>query len=376
VPLTESLIFNIEIKEKKESVSIEVFLRKVYLLLDFSKFSIFLHIFLFLLKILLNGVSTGSTFEVKNGYYVKEQDGITSNINGIYEYDFTIQNSTDLNHKIFVANVVSAPNLNVNEYRYERDYFVDTVQIDLNRGFTGDESNIIKCVLHEGVINQLGLYPGDLIEISYSGITQNVDRYEIEKVETSDDGEEFIFVNSTLVSENRIGKETKINIYSRGNPPLEYNFIDKTINGAAKIFNSNGIYTACYDNQNQLQAYLRKYNVEDPNSKVFWGYNTICDGVPENTYDIYQGQKYHILVDVKVEKTSNTKNFSINGNTSPILNLKAGLKYLFYQGHSSNYDSVAPNQLVFTRVRGSVKQEDLLTDFYTISGYPGNMIQR
>ena len=325
-----------------------------------------------LLKILLQGLNIGSTFEIKNGYYVKEQDGITSNINGIYEYDFTIQNSTDLNYKMFVANVVSAPNLNTNEYRYERDYFVDTVQIDLNRGFTGDESNIIKCVLHEGVINELGLYPGDLIEISYTGITQNVDRYKIEKVETSDDGEEFIFVNQTLTSENRIGKQTTLNIYNRGNPPLEYNFIDKTIIGSAKIFNSKGVYVACYDNQNQLQAYLRKYNTEDPNSKVFWGYDTTCNGVPENSFNISQGQNYQILVDVKVEKTSTSKNFLINGNSSPILNLQAGLKYLFYQGHSSNYDSIAPNQLVFTRVKGSLKEEDLLTDFYAISGYPGN----
>ena len=325
-----------------------------------------------LLEILLQGLTSGNTFEVKNGYYVKDQDGITSNIEGIYQFDSTSAGPDDL-QKIIFATKISATNLNTNEHRYERDYFVNPVQIDLNRGFTGDTSNIIKCVLHEGIIDQMGLYPGDIIEISYSGITQNNDRYEIEKVETSEDGEEFIFVDSTLVSENRIGKTTTINIYNRGNLPIEYLSVNRSLNGAARVYDSNGLYISCFENQNEIQAYLRRYNNTDPNSIVFWGFGTNCDGVATDSIEsTSQGQIYDVLIDVKVETTSTGKQFLVNGNSRPVIEIVVGTNYLFYQGNSSNYNSEASYQLVFTSKKGSVKEEDLLKDFYTINGSPGN----
>jgi hypothetical protein len=325
-----------------------------------------------LLNILLQGLTVGNTFEVKDGYYVKEQDGITSNINGIYQFDSSSLGSTDL-EKIIFATKITATDLNTNEYRYERDYFVNNIQIDLNRGFTGDTSNIIKCVLHEGVINNLGLYPGDLIEINYPGITQNNDRFEIEKVETSEDGEEFIFVNSTLISENRIGKITTLNVYNRGDLPIEYLSLNKSLNGAARVYDSNGLYLSCFDNQNEIQAYLRRYNTSDPKSIVFWGYSSNCNGIAVDTIEnTSQGQIYDVLIDVKVETTSTGKQYLINGNSRPVIELVSGTNYLFYQGNSSNYSSTTPFQLVFTKKKGSVKEEDLLKDFYTITGSPGN----
>ena len=67
-----------------------------------------------LLNLFLQGITNGNTFTVSNGYYIKEQDGITSNINGIYQFD-GVQNSN-----LILATVISASSLNTAENRYER----------------------------------------------------------------------------------------------------------------------------------------------------------------------------------------------------------------------------------------------------------------
>jgi hypothetical protein len=321
------------------------------------------------ISLLLQGITNGNTFTITNSYYIKEQDGITSNINGVYQFD----GYSSSNNVIF-ATKISVPNLNTNEFRYEKEYFVEPIQIVLNNGFTGDTANIIKSVINEDSIQNLGLYENDLIQIVYPGITQNVDRFLVEKVQKNSDGEEIIFLKDSVISENRVGKYTKLEIYSRGNPPGDLSIYESTDRRSAKIFNSKGVYLDCYEYQTKLQAYLRKYNYQDPNTIVQWG-NTVCDGYIEPTEII--GLFYNTLVDVKMTNTNATpiytvnKSFYINNIISPTLTLSSGLKYLFYQGHYTNKID-GGNQIVFTKVQGSTNTSDLLTDFYSINGYPGD----
>jgi hypothetical protein len=316
------------------------------------------------LEFFLQGITNGNTFSISDSYYVKEQDGITSNLDGIYQYDGSTGNN------MIFATKVSATKLNTGEFRYEKDYFVDSLQLSLNSGFTGDTANIIKSVTNSGSVVDLGLYEDDLIQISYSGITQNVDRFKVEKVETTSDGEEIIFLKDSIVSENRIGKLTTLEVYSRGRGTVELLNADKTINGSAKIYNKNGVYLNCFDYQNQLQAYLRRYNENDPNLIVNWSANTLCDGVTDSILPS-NGVSYNTLVDVKTQTSSSIKKFCINGQKSPNITLVVGTVYLFYQGHFTNRSNNIGEQLVFTRVQGNTDSENLLTEFYTINSFPG-----
>lgn len=316
------------------------------------------------LQFFLQGITNGNTFSISDSYYVKDQDGITSNLDGIYQYD----GSTGDN--MIFATKISATKLNTEEFRYEKDYFVDSLQLSLNSGFTGDTANIIKSVTNSGSIIDLGLYEDDLIQISYSGITQNVDRFRVEKVETTSDGEEIIFLKDSIVSENRIGKLTTIEVYSRGRGTVELLNTDKTINGSAKVYNKNGVYLNCFDYQNQLQAYLRRYNENDPNLIVNWSANTLCDGVTDSILPS-NGVSYNTLVDVKTQTSYSIKNFYINGQKSPNITLVVGTAYLFYQGHFTNRSNNVAEQLVFTRVQGNTDPENLLTDFYSVNSFPG-----
>ena len=312
-----------------------------------------------LLEIFLQGITNGNTFSVSSGYYVKEQDGITSTINGVYQFNGTTGNN------IILTTVVSATGINNAEYRYESEYFVNPPKLDLNTGFTGDTAYIIKSVTNEGEITKLGLYEDDLVEISYAGNTANLDRLNVEKVEVSTDGEEFIFVKEPVFNDNRIGLWTTINVYTRGNATSELLTSDLTLNGVANTYSKNGVILDCFENQNELQAYLRRYGYSDTEVTSIWGYSGIC---PEtSTSSSTAGSiTYNRLISVKYSKNG----FVLDNVPNAELAVQVGQKYLFYQGDVSN-SLLTPPQLVFSKVRNTTSEKYLLRDAFQVSGIPG-----
>ena len=312
-----------------------------------------------LLEIFLQGITNGNTFSVSNGYYVKEQDGITSNINGVYQFDGATGNN------IILTTVISVTGINNAEYRYENEYFVNPPKLDLNTGFTGDIAYIIKSVTNEGEISNLGLYEDDLVEISYAGNTANLDRLNVEKVEVSTDGEEFIFVKEPIVNDNRIGTWTTLNIYTRGQSTAEYLEKDLTVNGTVFTYDKNRSILDCFENQNELQGYLRRYGYSDTEVTSVWGYSGLC---PETTTTSSNRSSttYDRLFSVKY----NSNGFIINDGLKPDISVFLGEKYLFYQGDISNSLSTPP-QLVFSKVRNNASERFLLTSNYEINGIPG-----
>jgi hypothetical protein len=313
-----------------------------------------------LLELFLQGITNGNTFSVSNGYYVKEQDGITSNINGIYQFDGATGNN------IILTTVISATGINNAEYRYENEYFTNPPKLDLNTGFTGDIAYIIKSVTNKGEIVKLGLYEDDLIEISYAGNTANIDRLNVEKVENSTDGEEFIFVKEPLINDNRIGTWTTINVYTRGDATTELLSSDKSLLGSSNVFDKNGNFLACYNNQNELQSYLRKFAYADKESYSIWGYGGSCRTVAVESNGIGSNLAYDKIYSVKY----NTNGFIINDIVRGTIDVEIGKKILLYQGHFSNF-SLTPAQIVFTRVKGSVSSKNLMSEYYFSNGIPG-----
>lgn len=313
-----------------------------------------------LLEIFLQGITNGNTFSVSNGYYVKEQDGITSTINGIYQFDGATGNN------VILTTVVSATGINNAEYRYESDYFVNPPKLDLNTGFTGDIAYIIKSVTNDGEITNLGLYEDDLVEISYAGNTANIDRLNVEKVEVSTDGEEFIFVKEPVVNDNRIGLWTTINVYTRGNATSELINSDLSLNGIASTYDKNGTLLDCFENQNELQGYLRKFDYSDTEIRSVWGYGGVCPEVTTASIGNRNRLTYNKLFSVKYGRTG----FIINDVPNLELAVTINEQYLFYQGDISNSLSTPP-QLVFSKVRNNTAERYLLKNNYQIYGVPG-----
>lgn len=317
------------------------------------------------IEILLQGITNGNTFTVTNGYYVKDQDGITSNINGVYQFDGA------QNDNLLLTTKISASALNTAETRYERDYFVDPPQITLNSGFTGDSAYIIKSVTNNGAISNLGLYEDDLIEISYTGNTANIDRCRVQRVETTSQGEELIFLKDSIVNDNRIGQLTTLNVYVRGTPSIDLLGIDKTLNGSAKTYRNDGYYLDCFENQNELQGYLRRFKYGAPNVLSTWVEDTDCSTF-NSGYET-NGLSFDEIITVKVTQLG-TLLYEIHRKDStiefsPNLSLSAGV-YKFDQSHFSNYDSENKYQIVFTRTEGNVASA-LMTEYYTTNSVAG-----
>ncbi len=309
------------------------------------------------ISILLQGLTNGNTFTISDGYYVKDQDGITSNINGIYQFDGS------QNDNLILTTVISASSVNNTETRYERDYFVNSPQFTLNSGFTGDPYHVIKSMTNIGLVERLGALENDLIEVSYAGNTANIDRYRIEKIETSIENEELIFLKDSVNNDNRLGQLSTINLYVRGIPPLSLTEIDKDLNGCAKTYTVDGNYLECFENQNELQAYLRRFKYEEKNVLNTWTEGCNCVGFTAG----YQTDGLNFNAEFFVKILNN--NYVIAGvytevvnSTNPILNISEGI-FKFDQSHFSNYSDTSKYELVFAETVNELLNEDYLNIF-------------
>lgn len=294
------------------------------------------------ISILLQGITNGNTFTITNGYYIKEQDGITSNINGVYQFD-GVQNNN-----LILTTVISSSSLNTAENRYERDYFVDPPQFTLNSGFTGDPYHVIKSATNFGKIQELGALENDLIEISYSGNTANIDKYQIEKIETSSENEEIIFLKDFVYNDNRLGQLTTLNLYVRGTPSLTLVEKDTKINGCSKTYTTDGYYLDCYDNQNEYQSHLRRFKYDNKSVLSTWTEDCNCTGFTAG--QITDGLIFNNQITVKILNSAYliypTTVFSEIGEYNPTITLQLGV-YKIDQSHISNYSIENKYQIVF-----------------------------
>ena len=295
------------------------------------------------ISILLQGITNGNTFTITKGYYIKEQDGITSNINGIYQFD-GVQNSN-----LILATVISASSLNTTENRYERDYFVDPPQFTLNSGFTGDPYYAIKSMTNFGNVEDLGAIENDLIEITYAGNTANLDKFRIEKIKTSSENEEIIFLKDFVYNDNILGQLTTVNLYVRGTPSISLVEKDTTLNGCSKTYTTDGYYLDCFENQNEYQSYLRRFGYENKSVLSTWTEGCNCTGFTAG--QITDGLLFDYEFTFKIENSSYlvflpSESFAVSGQYNPQLVLSTGV-YKIDQSHISNYSEDNKYQVVF-----------------------------
>lgn len=318
------------------------------------------------ISILLQGITNGNTFSITKGYYIKEQDGITSNINGIYQFD-GVQNSN-----LILATVISASSLNTAENRYERDYFVDPPQFTLNSGFTGDPYYAIKSMTNFGNVEDLGAIENDLIEITYAGNTANLDKFRIEKIETSSENEEIIFLKDFVYNDNRLGQLTTVNLYVRGTPSISLVEKDTTLNGCSKTYTTDGYYLDCFENQNEYQSYLRRFGYENKSVLSTWTEGCNCTGFTAG--QITDGLLFDYEFTFKIENSSYliflpSESFAVSGQYNPQLVLSTGV-YKIDQSHISNYSEDNKYQVVFAETYTDFLNGEYL-DISTVNSVAG-----
>lgn len=100
-----------------------------------------------------------------------------------------------------------------------------------------------------------------LVEIP--GSTSNPGRFDVAGYAETADGREYIFTEQGLTAENFLGSDTTVNLYERGSIPGHVAAVDTRINGTVKVFDSDGLFVACFEEQNAMQAYVKQYVFPD-----------------------------------------------------------------------------------------------------------------
>jgi hypothetical protein len=197
---------------------------------------------------------TSTAFTITEGeWYNPQLTSLKVSLNGSY----TIEK---FENNILFANVVSISNLDSKINRYDKEYFLQTPNFDLTVSTTQENdfyTNIVNIFgkNSKNSFSYLGVQVGDII-----GITDLDKKYQITDIKYQDDGKEVITVAGSLSYEDRTSSLTNIVIYTENKDDTDVTKFSTEIVGQCNVISSTS--AACYDNQSELQCYLRK------NSKI------------------------------------------------------------------------------------------------------------
>ena len=93
-----------------------------------------------------------------------------------------------------------------------------------------------------------------------------------------------------MVSENLVNTSTTSNFYIRGNVNSDILNKSRKLLGCYVIYDSNGNQTNCYENQNQLQAFLRSQLISAGYS-AYWVPCLDCARLTDNALNAASGDK-------------------------------------------------------------------------------------
>lgn len=262
------------------------------------------------LKLFLGGLTTGSTFAFSSGKYANIETGEVINWNGT----LTLRGVTGTFNECFYATGITWTT-GLSAGFYERKKFTKPIQYTAIVGAT--TSYLISKTPEQDPLNfaYLGIYGSDYgfeEYIEVEGSVLNNKRIKIKNSVKLNDNSELIYIDSSesIVNEDFFFKKPFINLYMRGEMPIDIANYDESVNGVVMISTpSPGIYTLLLDNQNRQQYALRTSTVATvnytwhPNSTL----KTFSSITPAlTTFNSYNYNKiYHLVVTTVTVPTIN-----------------------------------------------------------------------
>lgn len=212
------------------------------------------------LQRLFNSAPTGTTYALTYGDYYDEYKNVRADISGV----FSKLNFTN-NNKLIIGSIVSGFTYTTNYSYYDKNYFINPPQYSTNySGSTGINfitnnitSNPSKSFINSGVI---GSSFGQEEYIQLSGTTLNSGKLRINSAIQLKDNKELLYINNTLTSENLGATATTSTFYIRGNANPDILNKSRKLLGCYTVYDNNGNQISCFENQNQLQGFLRAQN--------------------------------------------------------------------------------------------------------------------
>ena len=242
------------------------------------------------LKKLFSTAAVGTTYALVYGDYFDEVKNIRTDISGVFS-----KSSFTNNDKLLIGSIVSGLTYTSNYSYYDKSYFVNPPQY--TTGYTGSAnlnfitnnitSNPAKSFINSGLIGS-SFDHEEYIELS--GTTLNTGKLKINSVIKLKDNKELLYIDDTLVSENLGNTYTTSNFYIRGNVNSDILNKSRKLLGCYVIYDSNGNQTNCYENQNQLQAFLRSQLISAGYS-AYWVPCLDCARLTDNALNAASGDK-------------------------------------------------------------------------------------
>lgn len=242
-------------------------------------------------KKVFKNAPVGTTFAFSDADYYDPNYEYTVDVSGVFSFE-----SLTGNDKIIIGGVQSGFTRTTNYKFYNANNFVDFPQY--SSGYSGGatahnyiENNLTinqaKSFINFGIV---GSEFGKEEYIEISGSTTNAGKIKIDSVVKLKDNRELVYTDTSLTNENLSTSGITFTHYLRGDANPEILSKSRRQLGCYIVFDASGNQIQCFENQNQLQAFLRA-QYESSTYTAQWIPCLYCSRLSDNGFNAATSDK-------------------------------------------------------------------------------------
>ena len=243
------------------------------------------------LKKVFNSTPVGTTFALSQGDYYDQELDYTVNLDGVFSFE-----SLKNNDKLIIGGISSGFTYTSNYKLYYKENFLNPPQYSTTYvgGATAQNyilnnitNNPAKSFLNSGFI---GSAFGKEEYVEITGSTLNLGKIKVNSVNVLKDNREVLYTDTTLTDEDLSTVSATSTQYLRGNANPEILGKSRKALGCYVVIDSNGNQITCFENQNQLQAFLRG-QYENETYTAYWLPCLFCSRLNDNSFSAINADK-------------------------------------------------------------------------------------
>ena len=280
---------------------------------------------------LFKSTPAGTTFALSNGDYFDEYVNVRKDISGVFSFS-----SLTGNDRLIIGSIVSGFTYDSTYSYYTANNFLNPPQYTTTyKG--GTTSNWIvnnlndgkfKSVANKGILGSI-FNKQEYVEISGSSL--NTGKLLVNGSVQLKDKKELIYTGITLTNENLSTTNTTITQFLRGTVNPEILSKSTKTTGCYVVYTSTGNQVDCFENQNELQAFLRS-QYQGSTYSTEWVVCSSCSNLSNSGVNASRSDKsqlFDALVYAQITETTDT-----SGNPSAALYVNYPTSYILRQSSS------------------------------------------
>lgn len=300
------------------------------------------------LKKIFKTTPAGTTFSFNNAEYYDEEKNYITNVNGIVRFE-TLTNSD----KLIIGGVISGFTYTSNYKLYKQENFVKIPQFSTNYSGGATSSNYIinnitnnpaKSFLNAGFVGS-AFNKEEYVELGTS--SNNTGKLKVNSVTVLNDNREILYTDTALQNESFLTTKNSLTQYIRGNANPEILSKSRKFLGCYVIIDENGNQDNCFENQNQLQAFLRSQN-EGSTYSAYWIPCLNCSRLTDNAFNAGSADKSILFDGCVFLQVQESQIPSFNSSNDLIVNYE----YVLYGNPNGVSELIPVNSLSFTVENG------------------------